>query len=49
MRKCLKNFRRRLQFFWEMIKGIPLFHDLGKINPDFRKTCNAEFRNYRKQ
>lgn len=27
------------QFFWEMIKGIPLFHDLGKINPDFQKRA----------
>lgn len=25
------------EFFREMIKGIPLFHDMGKINPDFQK------------
>lgn len=25
------------EFFREMIKGIPLFHDIGKINPDFQK------------
>ena len=25
------------QFLWEMIDGIPLFHDFGKINPDYQK------------
>ena len=25
-------------YFWrEMITGIPIFHDLGKINPDFQR------------
>ena len=57
LRKMLERFIEEMfeelseegtQFFWEMIKGIPLFHDLGKIIRIF-KTCNAEFRNYRKQ
>lgn len=26
-------------FFREMIKGVPLFHDMGKINPDFQKQA----------
>lgn len=46
LRKMLECFIKEMfeelseegtQFFWEMIKGIPLFHDLGKINPDFQK------------
>lgn len=46
LRKMLEHFIEEMfeklskegtQFFWEMIKGIPLFHDLGKINPDFQK------------
>lgn len=27
------------QFLSEMIRGIPLFHDMGKINPDFQKQA----------
>lgn len=53
LRKMLERFIEEMfeelseegtQFFWEMIKGIPLFHDLGKINPDFQKYAmqNAE-------
>lgn len=26
-------------FLWEMIRGIPVFHDVGKINPDFQKQA----------
>ena len=48
LRKMLERFIEEMfeelseegtQFFWEMIKGIPLFHDLGKINPDFQKRA----------
>ena len=28
-----------VQFLEKMIKGIPLFHDMGKINPDFQKQA----------
>lgn len=53
LRRMLERFIKEMfgeiseegtQFFWEMIKGIPLFHDLGKINPDFQKYAmqNAE-------
>ena len=27
------------EFFREMVRGIPLFHDMGKINPDFQKQA----------
>lgn len=48
LRKMLERFIEEMfeelseegtQFFWETIKGIPLFHDLGKINPDFQKRA----------
>lgn len=26
-------------FLWEMIRGIPVFHDVGKINPDFQRQA----------
>lgn len=28
-----------IHFFREMIRGIPVFHDVGKINPDFQKQA----------
>lgn len=52
LRKMLERFIEEMfeelseegtQFFWEMIKGIPLFHDLGKINPDFQKRAMQNY------
>lgn len=46
--KMLERFVRQMfgelsmegiQFLREMIRGIPLFHDMGKINPDFQKQA----------